>query len=154
MNAAARDVGDIYDPKTIQPSTSIGYLLNRVRAELLYAIDQELAPSDITAAQYVIMAQLAFSLAGSTSALCKGMAYDPGAMTRMIDRLEAKKFIRRVRDPQDRRSVGLELTDEGRKAFPEMKERVVRVLNRFLRGFTKAEARQLENLLQRMLANA
>ena len=147
-------MSEIYDAATMRPSNSIGYLLNRVRAELLYAVDQALAPLDITAAQYGIMAQLAYNLADSASGLCKGMAYDPGAMTRMIDRLEAKKFIRRVRSHEDRRAIGLELTDAGRSAFPEMKGRVVAVLNRFLRGFTKSEARQFEEFLQRMLANA
>jgi len=147
-------MSEIYDAKSIQPSGSVGYLLNRVRAELLYAIDQELASLDVTAAQYGIMAQLVYHLADSASGLCKGMAYDPGAMTRMIDRLEAKKFVRRVRRGEDRRAVNLELTEAGKAAFPEMKERVVRVLNRFLRGFTRSEARQLETYLQRMLGNA
>ena len=72
-------------------------------------------------------------------------------MTRMIDRLEGKGLIRRNRSPQDRRLVYLEMTDEGRAAYPRMRESRWRSPNRFLRGFTKAEARQLESLLNRML---
>jgi DNA-binding MarR family transcriptional regulator len=147
-------MGDIYDPKTFQPRSSVGYLLNRVRTELLYAIDQELAPLDVTAAQYAIMSHLVYDLAESASGLCRGIAYDPGAMTRMIDRLEAKNFIRRVRSSQDRRAVNLELTDEGKMAFPKMRMCAVGVMNRFLRGFTKSEAHQLEGFLQRMITNA
>jgi DNA-binding MarR family transcriptional regulator len=143
----------IYDVKSFQPLTSVGYLLNRLRTELLSAIDRELDPFDVTSAQYIIMSQLAYSLAESASGLCKGIAYDPGAMTRMIDRLEAKRLIRRVRSPEDRRAVKLELTDEGKALFPKMRIKVIAVLNRFLRDFTKSEARQLESLLQRMLAN-
>ena len=75
-------------------------------------------------------------------------------MTRMIDRLEAKGLIRRVRSADDRRAVNLELTDEGKAVIPKMRVKVVAVLNRLLRGFTKSEARQLESYLQRMLANA
>ena len=48
----------------------------------------------------------------------------------------------------------LELTDQGREAYPRMREISMAVANRFLRGFTKAEARQLEGLLARMLENA
>jgi DNA-binding MarR family transcriptional regulator len=154
MNVSGQAMGDIYDAKTYQPASSVGYLLNRARAELVNAVDQALAPLDITAAQYAIMMQLAHELAGSATELCKGIAYDPGAMTRMIDRLEAKKLIRRVRCPNDRRAINLELTDEGKAAVPQMKATVVTVLNRFLRGFSKTEARQLETLLQRMLDNA
>jgi len=145
---------EIYDAKSFEPRNSVGYLLNRVRAEMMGAIDQELATFDVTAAQYVIMGHLAYNLADSPSGLCKGFSYDPGAMTRMIDRLEAKKLIRRSRHPEDRRALNLELTDEGKALFPKMRVRVVGVLNRFMHGFSKSEARQLESLLQRMLANA
>jgi DNA-binding MarR family transcriptional regulator len=74
-------------------------------------------------------------------------------MTRMLDRLEAKGLIRRTRSAHDRRLLNLELTEEGRAAFPRMREISMSIANRFLRGFTKAEARQLEGFLNRMLEN-
>lgn len=146
-------MGDIYDPKTIQPRSSVGYLVNRVRTVFIEAIDKELAPLDVTAAQYIIMGHLAHDMADSPSQLCKSISYDPGAMTRMIDRLEAKGFLRRVRCAEDRRAVNLELTAEGKAVFPKLRVNVVGVLNRFMRGFSKSEARQLESFLQRILAN-
>ena len=145
---------DIYDSRHYQPATSVGYLLSRARTELLAALDRELEPLGVTAAQYAILAQLAHQLADSPAGLCKGIAYDPGAMTRMIDRLEAKKLIRRVRSSHDRRAINLELTDEGKAIVPKMRNHAVAVINRFLRGFTQSEARQFENFLQRMIANA
>lgn len=147
-------MSDIYDPKTFEPTSSVGYLVNRVRTSLFNAIDQELAPLEVTSAQYIIMAQLFYGMAESPSQLCQSISYDPGAMTRMIDRLEAKGVIRRVRHPQDRRALTLELTDEGKAVFPKLRLSVIRVMNRFLKGFTKTEARQLESLLQRVLGNA
>jgi len=75
-------------------------------------------------------------------------------MTRMLDRLESKGLIRRNRSPHDRRLMHLELTEEGRAAYPLMREISVSVTNRFLHGFTKSEARQLEGFLHRMLENA
>jgi len=50
--------------------------------------------------------------------------------------------------------VKLELTEAGLAALPRLRECSVRVLNQFLQGFTKAEARQLEGFLSRMLQNA
>ena len=73
---------------------------------------------------------------------------------RMLDRLESKGLIRRTRSAEDRRLVHLELTDEGRAAYPRMREISMAVSNRFLRGFGKSEARQLEGYLTRMLDNA
>jgi DNA-binding MarR family transcriptional regulator len=154
-------MGDIYDIATYQPKKSVGYLLTRVRVEMLAAVDRELAtdrrlaPLEISSAQFIVIAMLAASSAPmSASDLCKGISYDAGAMTRMLDRLESKGLIRRNRSTQDRRLMHLELTEEGRAVYPRMREISMAVANQFLRGFTKTEARQLEGLLGRMFENA
>jgi DNA-binding MarR family transcriptional regulator len=153
-------MGDIYDSATYEPRKGIGHLLHRVRTEMLAAVDRELAADEqlaameVTSAQFIILATLSMGLAKSASDLCKGISYDAGAMTRMIDRLEEKDLLRRSRDPGDRRLVNLELTEKGNAALPRMRDSSMRVLNRFLQGFTKAEARQLEGFLTRMLENA
>jgi DNA-binding MarR family transcriptional regulator len=59
-----------------------------------------------------------------------------------------------VRSAEDRRAIKLELTPEGRKVFPKMLAVAVGVANDFLRGFSKAEVRQFEDMLQRILDNA
>ena len=153
-------MGNIYDSTNYQPGKTLGALLGRVRVEMLAALDEELAadkrlaPLELSAAQFIVIASLAGEERKSASDLCKGISYDAGAMTRMLDRLEGKGLIRRNRSPEDRRLVHLELTDEGRALYPRMRELSMSVANRFLHGFTKAEARQLESLLARMLENA
>ena len=153
-------MGDIYDTGSYQPRKSIGSLLSRVRVAMLATLDEELAKDrrlsslELSAAQFIVIASLAGEERKSASDLCKGISYDAGAMTRMLDRLEGKGLIRRNRSPDDRRLVHLELTDEGRAAYPRMRELSCAVANRFLRGFSKAEARQLESLLTLMLENS
>lgn len=154
-------MADVYDIESYQPRKGVGHLLNRVRTEMLGALDAaleadpELSKLEISAAQFIVIAALVITEgAKSASDLCKGISYDAGAMTRMLDRLETKGLIRRNRRPDDRRVVYLELTEEGRRAFPRMRQVSMGVVNRFLRGFTQAEARQLESFLTRMLENA
>jgi DNA-binding MarR family transcriptional regulator len=120
-----------------------------------FEADAELAALEISAAQFIVIAALALAdSAKSASDLCKGISYDAGAMTRMIDRLETKGLIRRNRRPEDRRVVYLELTEEGARAYPRMRAVSMGVVNRFLQGFSATEARQLEGFLGRMLDNA
>ena len=142
----------IYDTKNFEPRASLGFLIQRVRLEILDDLDHELEPLGITSAQYIILIRLSKEDATSASALCRGISYDPGAMTRMIDRLEKKGLLRRVRRADDRRKVDLELTAEGRAVQPKLIDAIVRVLNRRLRGFSKDEVQQFEGFLQRMLA--
>jgi DNA-binding MarR family transcriptional regulator len=154
-------LGDVYELESYQPRKGVGHLLNRVRQEMLEALDhalaadRDLAKLEISAAQFIVIATLALAdTAKSSSDLCKGISYDAGAMTRMIDRLEVKGLICRNRRPDDRRIVHIELTEEGRSAYPRMRAISMGVVNRFLRGFSQAEARQLEGFLSRMLENA
>ena len=151
----------IYDSDSYEPSRSVAHLLGQVRTEMLSALDRELtadkhvADIGVTAAQFVVITRLAAAeRKKSASDLCKEMSYDAGAMTRMIDRLESKGLIRRARCPQDRRLVYLEMTEQGRAVYPRLRELSMAIQNRFLRGFSRADARQLESLLGRMLENA
>jgi MarR family multiple antibiotic resistance transcriptional regulator len=150
----------IYDVETYQPASCVGQLMYRVRAAQMSALDQalaqdpDLAALEVSAAQYVIISVLAKRGVDSAAQLCKDLSYDAGAMTRMIDRLEAKGLISRRRCPEDRRLVKLELSDAGYAALPKLRACSVRVLNHFLRGFSLEEARQLEGFMVRMLQNA
>jgi DNA-binding MarR family transcriptional regulator len=71
----------------------------------------------------------------------------------MIDRLEKKGLVRRVRRADDRRKVDLELTAEGKAVRPKLIAAVVKVLNHRLRGFSKAELEQFTGFLRRMVVS-
>jgi DNA-binding MarR family transcriptional regulator len=154
------NLADVYSLDTFEPRRGLGHVIGRVRAQMLAAIDTELTkdeflgPLEVTSAQLIVIVNLA-GREGATSAseLCKGISYDAGAMTRMLDRLEAKGLVRRTRSPDDRRLVNLELTQAGKAAYPRLREISMRVLNRSLRDFTRDEASVLEGLLQRMSRN-
>jgi DNA-binding MarR family transcriptional regulator len=152
-------MSEIYDAESYEPRKGVGHLLHRVRTEMLAAMDREmntdeqLRAMEVTSAQFIVIATLSLGQVKSASDLCKHIHYDAGAMTRMIDRLEEKGLLCRSRCPNDRRLVNLELTERGRVALPRMRGAAMRVLNRFLDGFTKTEARQLEGFLTRMLEN-
>jgi DNA-binding MarR family transcriptional regulator len=144
----------IYDPSTYDFRNAVPALMGRVRTALLEAVEAELAPYGIKAAEYLVLVALANEVADTASAVCSVMAHDPGAMTRKIDALEHKGLVRRVRSETDRRAIKLELTPEGKTLFPKALSAAVGVVNRFLDGFSKTEARELEDMLKRMLANA
>jgi DNA-binding MarR family transcriptional regulator len=154
------NLADVYSLDTYEPRRGLGHVIGRLRAQMLAAIDTELTkdeflgPLEVTSAQLIVIVNLAGrECATSASELCKGISYDAGAMTRMLDRLEAKGLVRRSRSPDDRRLVNLELTQAGKAAYPRLREISMRVLNRSLRDFTRDEASVLEELLQRMARN-
>jgi DNA-binding MarR family transcriptional regulator len=147
-------VKPIYDKRTFQPREAIGALIGRTRKTMIQKIDAELEPLDVSAAQWIVVLLVGEKAASSATGLCELLTYDPGAMTRLIDRLESKGVLQRVRLPDDRRTIQLELTDGGKALYPKILAAMVDVSNRLLRGFSRSEVTQLEGYLRRMLANA
>jgi DNA-binding MarR family transcriptional regulator len=135
-------------------------LLSQVRMAMITGVDQEflrdteVAPLEVTAAQFAIIANVLKGNAKSACELCNFMDYDRGAMSRMIDRLETKGLLRRVPLAHTRRTMALEVTDAGRAAFPKMQACLGRVINRLLEGVSPAEVREVERTLRRILANS
>lgn len=141
---------DAVPPK---PAHGLLRLINRLRVELIDALDRELAPFEISAPQLFVLSSVAYGEADSAARLCKSISYDPGAMTRMIDRLQQKGLVRRIPHPEDRRAMNLELTAAGKALYPKLLETKDRVAAQFLRGFSPDEVAQLEGFLLRMIAN-
>jgi DNA-binding MarR family transcriptional regulator len=141
------------DATSVQSKHGIIRLINRVRVEMIDALDGELSKYDISAPQLIVLAYVANKEADSAAALCKSISYDPGAMTRMIDRLQEKGLIRRTPNPEDRRATNLELTAAGRALYPQLLAAKETVQAQFLRGFSENEVHVLDGLLNRMLKN-
>ena len=144
----------IYEPATYDIREAVPPLMARVRLAFIDALEERLAKFDLKAQDYLVLISIAQDVADTASSVCSVLSHDPGAMTRKIDALEKRGLLRRVRDPDDRRAIKLELTPEGRKLYPRMLAEGVGIANDFLHGFTKTEVRQLEDMLKRILVNA
>ena len=143
----------LYRAETYRVEDSVGYLVTRVRASIFAAVDRELAPWGISAAQGSILVYIGHGRGDRAAAIARDYDYDTGSMTRMVTRLAAKRLLRRVPDESDRRVQRLELTAAGRKLTGQMAVVAAKVLNLHLRGFTRAELDQAKGLLTRMLEN-
>lgn len=143
-----------YDARTFRSREALGALVGRTRKAIIETLEIELARHGVSAAQSLVVLVVAQGTAQTAAEACKVLSHDPGAMTRLVDKLEAKGFMRRVRGRGDRRSARLELTPKGRALHGEINAVQIAVYNRMLRGFARTEARALEAYLQRVLANA
>ena len=132
----------------------LGFLVSSVRSAIWGSLEAELQPLDITAAQFVVFNSIALGKGRTIGEFCRLLGYDSGAMTRLLDRIEKKGLIRRVANPEDRRSFLLELTPESRAVFPQAKKRVQAVFKRLLAGFDEKQAAALRQSLEQVLANA
>ena len=144
---------DFYRGDDYQILQSVGYLLKQLRNALDRDVDEEMAEHDLTGVQWGPLLMLHYELGSTAADLARIGCVDTGAMTRMLDRLEAKGLLRRTPCPKDRRVIQLELTADGARLCREIPFGLARVSNGLLRGFTPEEFETLKSFLRRMLAN-
>lgn len=84
---------------------------------------------------------LSFLFAGPqpAGAIAAAVSLTPAAVTALIDRLEAKGFLRRERSAEDRRKVMVEVTDKAREATGRYYMPLAAAGERFMQDFTEAE---------------
>ena len=148
-----RTPSSFYDGRTYATDNSYGYLLRRLYASMQRHFEKRMQTLDLTAMQWGPLLLMAEGRGNTAAELARGMDIDTGAMTRMLDRLEAKGLLARARSASDRRVVRLELTAEGLKVAGRIPHLLAEVLNLHLRDFKADELQTLMGYLQRMLAN-
>jgi DNA-binding MarR family transcriptional regulator len=87
----------------------------------------------------------------SPGELAKFMELSSGAMTNRLDRLEQAGLIRRLPDPDDRRGIQVEATDEGRRLYKETVGVQARKEQFVAAALSDAEKKQLNALLRRLM---
>ena len=147
------DANRFYEPVGYCADESVGWLMKRALLSIAQAADRRLEPKGITHAQWAALFMLQRCRASTVAELARETQTDAGAMTRLLDRLEAKGFCRRHRSTDDRRVVRIELTPQGEVAAKEVPVVLSEVLNEHLAGFSKTEWSQLKDMLKRMIVN-
>lgn len=145
----------LYTTDTYRPDRSLGLLMRQVLQSILQEVDRRLIAHDLTHAQWMPLFKLLHGPVGSVTVatLARDLQVDPAAVTRMLDRLEAKQLVRRERSCADRRVVQIVLTEAGRAVADQVPPVLVAVLNAHLAGFSADEFDLLMALLRRMLDN-
>jgi DNA-binding MarR family transcriptional regulator len=72
-------------------------------------------------------------------------------ITQLVDRLEAERLVRRVSDPEDRRSTLAEITPEGRRRHDAAAGALAEAAREVLAGISPAERTELRALVGRLV---
>jgi DNA-binding MarR family transcriptional regulator len=135
------------------PQESLGVLLGLVRSEIVRAMEAELAVLgvDLRFTQFLILKRLARLGPMTASELARAVELDGGAMTRQLDQLEGKGYLRRCPHEQDRRALRIELTEQGTALWEQLTDCNERVLEAAQRSLGEAERKRLHDYLTRVL---
>lgn len=152
MNSTPPAAPRFYDGSCYQKTGSVGFLMKRALSVLLRNLEHDMQALDLTGTQWHPLIHV-LNGCGTVAGCAREMQIDAGAMTRMLDRLEAKGLLTRERSVSDRRVVNLALTPRGAEVAAHIPHVLSQVLNEHLRGFSADEFALLLKLLQRFIDN-
>ncbi|NII11321.1 MarR family transcriptional regulator [Oleiagrimonas sp. C23AA] len=141
------------EPSTTAPEESFGVLLWLVKHELVRALERDLAADGVGLrhTQFLVIKRLATLGPMSASELARSLEHDCGAMTRILDQLEHKGYLRRHKHAQDRRALRIELTDAGEAMWRHLDTINQNLIDRAQRDLDPSERKRLLDYLGRVL---
>jgi DNA-binding MarR family transcriptional regulator len=108
----------VTDAEVVDAVLRASRVLVSVATRSLAAIDQ-----DVTLPQYRALVVLASRGPQRPSELAEALAVHPSTITRLCDRLAAKRLVRRTESAVSRREVVIELAPKGRRLVDAVTER-------------------------------
>ena len=97
-----------------------GFWLRFVSNHVSHRFAAKLAGSGATVAEWVVLREMFDSDVTSPSALASLTGLTRGAISKLVERLRAKKLLTRVESVQDRRFQDVSLTAAGRALVPRL----------------------------------
>ena len=128
-----------------------GHLIRRAHQLAVAIFMEEAGDFDLTPVQFAILNALIDDPGEDQVTLAAKVAFDAATFGSVIGRLEAKGWVRREPDAQDRRRKLLWVTAEGERAAGEAKRAVSKAQARILAPLQAAERQQLVALLGKLV---
>lgn len=109
--------------------------------------------NDITIDQKLILQYINSLPELSQKEIAELVFKDNASLTRMIDLMVNKKFLKRSINDNDRRRFKIEITDKGKEVLNKLEPVIIDNRKKAFSGITEAELIQLETILNKILTN-
>jgi DNA-binding MarR family transcriptional regulator len=134
-----------------RPTERIGQLLFVATQAAQTLATGQLRPLGLSARGWGVLSTLAESGPLTQIELATTLAIDRTAMVYLLDELERDGLVERVRNPGDRRSFHIHLTDEGQRIQRKAATALADATDSLLHPLAPAERSQLRALLTRII---
>lgn len=129
----------------------LGYWLRFVSNQVSHAFSLKLEALDVTVAEWVVLRELYDVESGVPSAIAERMGMTRGAISKLVDRLEAKSLVTRTASEGDRRYQALTLTKAGQRLVPQLSALADQNDAEFFGHLSRAERRAIEEAMREIV---
>ena len=134
-------------------SRNFGFLLNDVARLMRTAYDRRIRKLGLTRAQWWVLTHLYRSNGVTQTELAETLEIEKPTLGRLLDRLEAKGWVRRAHDERDRRIWRVRLTKEVEPALRTMRRIAAELRRDALSGLSAAERERFVDSLLSIKSN-
>jgi len=138
------------EPSVSSLETHLGYWLRQVSNAASGQFARSLEARQTSVAEWVVLRRLYDNSLATPGYLAEAVHLTRGAVSKVLDKLEAKGWVRSTIDPKDNRFQFLSLTAAGRRAMPLLAEAADRNDEHFFACLDSAERHSLRQLLQKL----
>ena len=139
--------------RQLTPRTEFGILFVTLGRKWLQAVNDQLQRSGLTDASWAPLIRLDIDGDNITQTeLSARVALDTSSLVRLLDLLEARGFVQRLADPQDRRAKRIILTPAGRAEIAKIRERIDAIEADLLRHIGDEEIAQSLKVMRLLAA--
>ncbi|WP_407311538.1 MarR family winged helix-turn-helix transcriptional regulator [Desulfosporosinus sp. SB140] len=128
----------------------INFLLTQAQQKVFKYLKSELEPFNVTPVQYGVLQCLWDEDSQNPKQIGNVLGLDSSTITGILDRLENKALIMRNTYTGDRRTIKVELTEEGSKLHEPIGKIIEEVNIEVLKQFSSEEKRKLKEFLERI----
>lgn len=133
---------------------SYGFLTGKVEQLLELDLIKKLKPYDINARQYGVLIKINEKPNLSQKEIADELRIDRTTMVDFIDHLESLQYLIRIKNPKDRRSYCIQITDKGQDVLENCWGLLTQSEMKILSPLTKEEQHFLKTCLLKILKNA
>ena len=130
--------------------SNIGFLVHDVARLMRTVYDRRMAPLGLTRSQWWVLNHLYFHQGISQTELASLLDIEKASLGRLLDRMEAKDWVMRKNDPEDKRTKRVFLTEKVRPTLQIMRDMAALTRDEAVRSLSSAERSHLRDMLRRM----
>ena len=129
---------------------SYGFLLGKALQQMEHKFAEGLVPFNINSRQYGVLLFIEENPYSSQKDISENLQIDRTTMVSHIDHLETLRFVERTKNPNDRRSYSLLITEKGKEVLNSRWEFLTDVESEVLTPLNQQERQLLKDFLIRI----
>lgn len=132
----------------------LGAMFAAISRRIIAAETPLLAAHGLSMWEYIALSHLIRTPGRNQQSLAQAMHYDKTRLIRLLDGLQDRDLVRRMRDPADRRSQLSSITPEGRRVHAAARDRIRVMEGEFLATLDDGQQNALLAALARLADSA